>query len=102
MRQITKKAINAFKAQKNFSLDNTRVEGWEITKMFLYWNLIAQITKNNLAIYSAWWETHTTKERLNWILESLNLWKIKQIKGQWYLVNNGIKEVFNWQKNFII
>ena len=112
MKQITSSAVEALQNQHDFNLDNTRVgtiNDWAltITKMFLHGNLIAEyttqvFTKNDLFIYSAWWETNTTKERLNWILEYFNLGKIRQIKRQWYLIDGDFKEEFNWQKNFVI
>ena len=112
MRAITKNAVNSFWSQNNFSLNNTRVEiendwAFRISKMFLHWNLIAEyrenaFSKNDLYISNCGWETTTTKERLNWILDYFNLWCLRQIKGQWYLINWDTKEEFNWEKMFII
>lgn len=115
MRKITQEAITAFINKSNYSKDNTRVETLcqphtVTTEMYLHNNLIARLNNNELYITSAWRETNTTKERLNWILDAFELWYLKQIKGVWYLIscewdiNNytEIQELFDSEKTFII
>lgn len=82
MRAITEKALQAFLSNRNFHLDNTRVESDGVTtKMFLFGNHIATKFGGVLKISNAGHSTNTTKERLN----SLPGVRIYQRKGKWYL-----------------
>ena len=112
MRKITTESVKAFTEQVSYTKDNTKVRienDWALTisRMYLYDNLIATYTvnawtKSDLHITSAGWETVTTKERLNWILDAFNLWSIYQKKWVWYYTNNEWVGEFNWGKTFII
>lgn len=82
MRNITQEAIIAFNSNTKFSKDNTVIEvAGELTKMFLFGNLIAEKSKDGLFITNAGWATNTTKERLNAIPGV----SIYQKKRTWYL-----------------
>lgn len=70
MRTITKKAIEAFNADRAFKLGNTAVHvGDHYTTLSLHGNDIAQKDRENgnVEITTAGWNTTTTKERLNGI-----------------------------------
>lgn len=89
MRKITKESVRAFKNWERFSLSNTVVKVFEwVRQMFLHWNEIARLSWNQLMITSAGWESNTTKERLNWILEEFGLGKIRQVNWDWFLVKS--------------
>lgn len=66
------------------------------THYFLWDNKIATHNKanNTLTIFDAGWQTKTTRDRLNAILQEKNLGFISQDKGKW-LLNYGGKE-FEW------
>ena len=82
MKKITKAAAAAFVAKQNFSSSNTTVRANDDeAEMFLFGNKIAHITGNLLTISNCWWQTNTTKERLN----ALPKVAICQKKGVWYL-----------------
>ena len=86
MRTVTKNAANCFYNKGNGNFSNTSVitEG-NMTKMFLFGNLIAKLENDKLFITNAGWKSNTTKERLN-ALKGVN---ILQKKGEWFL--NGEK-----------
>lgn len=97
MRKITQEAVSALYNFNNYRKSNTEVliRDW-ISKLFLHWNLIAEWDLNILKISDAWWQTNTTKERLNWLLEDYNLGVIQK-NYQWYL-----KDLFTWDLiNFV-
>lgn len=99
MRKITEWAVRAFYNWENYKKSNTKVvnEKWN-TKMYLYDNLISEYNWKWLAISSADWETNTTKERLNWLLE--NWMYIKQKNWKWFLCDRIWNEIdfVKWNK----
>ena len=101
MRQITNESVNAFINGSLYKKDNTKVEINEVTKnvaLYLHNNMIALLNGNELMINHQGWQTKTTKERLNGILDAYNLPRLSQKKGLWYL---GTEE-FNGCKTFNI
>ncbi len=101
MRKITELASNAFYNEKDFNLSNTRVyfDGLGGGFLYLHNNLIAEIDyrSNKLKISSAGWETNTTKERLNGILNEKLLY-ITQKDFVWYLCETGTKNKVEFKK----
>lgn len=89
MRKITNLVVSAFYGGENFKMSNTDVETYNwVTTMYLHNNTIATIEKDKLTLDDCGWQTNTTKERLNWILEGI--WCIRQKDFVWYLLlNNG-------------
>lgn len=86
MRQITQNSVNAFINHKANKLSNTQVITCNnVSKMYLFGNLIAVNNNGVISVSNAGWESITTKERLNGI-PGVN---IKQSKGLWYL--NGVE-----------
>ena len=77
MRNISRKAALAFRANKRFSLGNTTVSVSPLqTTMYLFGHCIAQRehAKHGISMVSvtlAGWGTPTTRERLNGLLEML-------------------------------
>jgi len=94
MRKITQDAARAFKQGKNFSRDNTRVEVKKdlrfpddnVTQLYLHGHCIAEQTVNSLHISLCGWPTMTTRERLNGLLDTLNIQKhLYQDKHEQYI-----------------
>jgi hypothetical protein len=90
MKQITEQSVNAFFEGVNFKKDNMKVENRN-GEIFLYLhdNMIAHLQGVELFITTCSWETNTTKERLNGLLDKYGLGKIQQKAGVWLL--NGEK-----------
>lgn len=89
--KITEESSRAFRNQRRFRRSNTVVDNsvnWT-TVMYLFGNLIAKYIprENKLWINACWRNTVTTKERLNWILEKFNAWKIYQRNYVWYYMD---------------
>ena len=89
--KITEDSANAFRNQRRFRRSNTVVKNevaWT-TAMYLFGNIIARYNprENKLWVNTCWRTTTTTKERLNWILEKFNAWKIRQRDYVWYYVD---------------
>ena len=82
MKTVTKNAVNCFYNKGNGNFSNTSViTEANITKMFLFGNLIAKLENEKLFITNAGWKSKTTKERLNG-LKGVN---ILQKKGKLFL-----------------
>jgi len=67
MRQITKRAFQAFKCNADFKLSNTEVRASnKQTLLLLFGNVIARKCRQSgiVEITTAGWDTPTTKERL--------------------------------------
>lgn len=87
MRKITEQAVNAFLGNRNFKLSNMEVFiNYDVTLMLLHGNVIAQINKatGNISLNHCGWQTNTTKERLNGLLDKLNKPRIYQKAFVWY------------------
>ena len=91
MRNITRLAVKAFFNRERFSMDNTKVttrfdaKNDTIEQVFyLHGHAIAQLTPSGVILSNCGWQTNTTKERLNGILEHMGQDKIRQVKGVWY------------------
>lgn len=93
MRKITKEAVRAFWNGKNYSNNNTHViqepVGPEKANFILHHNEIATLKRDGrLFINNCGWETSTTKERLNGILNGIDAHKylgyLYQEKRIWY------------------
>lgn len=106
MKKVTFEAAKCFKNCKNFHKSNTSVENslnWQHVYFYLHGNCIASYSKKSdcLLISDCWRSTNTTKERLNWILDEFNLWRIFQKDFQWfYSSKDWAIEKFNWKKQF--
>lgn len=102
--KITAESSTAFRNHRRFKRSNTVVRNeydWTTT-MYLFGNLIAKYKprENKLWFDTCWRNTVTTKERLNWILEKFNAWKIYQRNYVWYYIgrdgNVRIMPIHNW------
>ena len=94
MKKITEQATNAFYWKQNKTLGNTKIEynkEKDIVYLYLHGNKIVQKEGGNLFISSCWWNTTTTKERLNWILSKYSIY-IKQRNYIWYLIDGETEE----------
>lgn len=85
MRKITKQAVTAFFNGSDFKKDNTEVFSNTATVMKLHGNIIAIKEGDKIKLSHCGWQTPTTKERLNGILDHiLEPRHIYQKKGIWY------------------
>ena len=86
MRKQTESAVNAFNNGKPFKGTNTKVTSDGVSVgMYLFDNLIAYKSGNELSISSCGWNTATTKERLNGLLRSNNLPILSQSNFEWFI-----------------
>lgn len=85
MKIVTKNAVTCFLNKGNGTFNNTHVvTANEVSKLYLFGNLIAVLEQGVLKVTNAGWFSKTTKERLNG-LPNVN---IRQSKGKWYLNDN--------------
>lgn len=100
MRQVTKKSVQAMVNGTNTSSGNTRVHS-NGNVMELHGNTIAIYDRDNglLTLRDCNWQTVTTKERLNGILDGFNTGKyITQENFNWYIkdrANDKIKDAWD-------
>jgi hypothetical protein len=98
MRKITANAVSAFFAGRSFSSGNTMVtvsSSLQCTSMLLHGHTIAvrYPDTGDIHVSDAGWQTNTTKERLNGILEQVGVTgacKIGQKDFAWYWKENNI------------
>jgi hypothetical protein len=91
MRKIEREMVEAIKARKNYSNDNTKVtvsSDGKVTKVELYGQRIASIEDNVLYLDDCGFQTKTTKSRLNCLLNHYRLPIIYSKKGQWWIGSN--------------
>lgn len=84
MRIITKEIVKAFMSGENKSIGNSSTDG-EV--MLLHGHTIAKKTEGYIAINNCGYETNTTKERLNGLLDYMGLkgsHGIFQRNFEWY------------------
>lgn len=91
MRQITQESVKAFLNGERFNKSNMNVEVLpNVTILKYQGNAIAykyNDPNNTISITNCGWESNTTKERLNGVIDlsGLNVSKIYQKNWQWYL-----------------
>lgn len=94
MRQIEKQLLQHIIAGKPFKLSNTHTELLASGKLgvYLYNNRIAVIDtiQHSITLFSAGWQTTTTKSRLNALLYG-SYYGVQQKNGEWYLNNKAIE-----------
>jgi len=81
MRKITEKTVKAFLAGNNCTVGNTSTDG---ESLWLHGNKIAWKENGKIYISSCGWETPTTKDRLNGLLDILGKDRIYQVNFTWY------------------
>lgn len=89
MRKVTKEAATALLKQKNYRNSNTEVHS-NGQVMALHGNTIAMYDalEGTLTVRDAGWQTVTTKERINGVLEVFGInTKIVQSNHQWYILS---------------
>lgn len=89
MRIIESRMIEAIKSKKNYNGGNTKVitnSKDKISRVYLFDNLIAEITDKKIRITNCGYKTKTTKSRLNIILrEFVGDRCIYQKNFDWYI-----------------
>lgn len=97
MRKITRDAVNAFRNNEDFRRGNTEVScNIFRNALYLHGNLIAVLDSDGLRVSSAGWETVTTKERLNGLLQAEGFQGIYQKDFIWYW-DDGTEFGSGWQ-----
>ena len=88
MRKITERSVNAFFNGEKYAYDNMSINidmfDDNDRVMRLHGNVIAWIKNSLLTISDCGWETNTTKDRLNGILDHLSKGYIFQKDYVWY------------------
>ena len=110
MRKITEQSCQAFRNRKNFTSGNMSITGrtyegkpHSITEMRLHGNLIASLCGNTLTLMDAGWQTVTTKERLNGLLNTFYINAvIFQKNYQWFITLDGVTSEWNGSQTFKI
>ena len=89
MRKITELACEAFKNNEGLIQNNTIVTvGFDGTFMYLFDNLIAWKDVDGMYFNLCGWNTHTTRERLNGLLKTLNIkFRIVRRDGEAFAVS---------------
>jgi len=85
MRKVTNDSVNAFMNDKAFKQGNTKVEVEDgETSLYLFGNKIARKNGNVVEINNCNYETNTTKERLNGVIDEVGGDRIYQSGFCWY------------------
>lgn len=97
MRKISELSVQAFLSGTPFKNGNMKVFGnKENTLLTLHDNVIASKQDNRLILTDSGWQTVTTKERLNAVLNAIGSeWRIYQLAGVWY-ITDGCGKRENW------
>ena len=102
MRKVSKETVQAFKRKERKKVGNTFTrDGY----LMLHGNLIAEHDAGMLTIYDAGWQTPTTKERLNAVLQGFGIpVRLYQEKGMWFTWNyqTQIKGLWEGKETFKI
>lgn len=89
MRKITKQSVAAFFAGVEFKGGNMKVATTEAGSiMYLHGHPIAVRENGSLVISDCGYQTNTTKERLNGVLQHIGAGGISQKAFVWYLNGN--------------
>jgi hypothetical protein len=93
MRKIERLMNQAITAKKDWKLDNTEVEyfsGHDISRVYLFGNLIAEIGPTYVQLFDGGHQTVTTKSRLNAILREHGIGNegVFQKNYQWFFNSN--------------
>lgn len=100
MKLITWESVNAFLAGEPFKKSNMTVEVLgDLRRLKLFGNTIAvRVIGEGVKIYDGGWQTNTTKERLNGLLQELGSpLYIKQKNWKWYIGNRETKEIVDFE-----
>jgi hypothetical protein len=99
MRKIETIMNRAILNRQDWQQGNTKVvydESREVSCVYLFGNLIADIGDNCIALYDGGWQTNTTKSRLNAILKENGngTERVFQKNHRWFISYDGITEPF--------
>jgi hypothetical protein len=92
MRNVDKKAAEAFVYGYAFSNNNTKVvskQNGDIALLYIFGNKIAERIGSDLFIDSCEWTSNTTRNRLNAVLDVMCKKKSLRIKNREYVWENG-------------
>lgn len=92
MRKVSETVVKAFLAGESKKVANTSTDG---ETLFLYGNKIATNIKNAIRIFDGGFQTTTTKERLNALIQTMNR------SGKYETIADGIyQKDFTWYIQF--
>lgn len=99
MRKITAQAVEAFLCRDTFRSGNTEVflDGDTII-MNLHGNAIAKANVDGVWVSCGGWTSNTTKERLNGLMQELNLGGVYQKDYVWYFDDGSEFDTDKWNK----
>ena len=95
MRKITRRIKEAFHNQESLTIDNTTTNGKAV---WLFGNKIIERREDGLYATLAGWDTPTTKERLNGILDGVS---VSTVRGDTYMTTREASGIINpseWYK----
>lgn len=107
MRKITKESVEALLNGTEFNKQNMSVgrntHDTGCVTMKLHGNTIAQRIGDTIKLKDGGYQSNTTKERLNGILESINSdLRVKQINYVWYVVNTKDNTIKPFEDGFLV
>jgi hypothetical protein len=103
MRKIEQAMIDAIKAGRDWSKDNTRVSiagtrGAESVKVFLHGNMIAQRIGHGWKFTLAGWNTPTTRSRINALAYAFSWrWRVSCKAGIPQVVSRSVADNPGWR-----
>ena len=102
MKKITREAVLAFLNNYEYRNSNTEVTIGMDRELKLFGNTIARYNRGDIELTDAGWQSNTTKERLNGLLELLNLseCKVYQKNYTWYFDKNGERMLWDVAKQY--
>ena len=92
MRKVTETTVRAFLNGTKKKVGNTSTDG---TRLMLHGNVIAKKVNDKILITDAGWQSPTTKERLNGLLDILGKTRIHQKDFVWYRGQEVFENGFN-------
>jgi hypothetical protein len=100
MRKVTRQVCEAFVRGEKKTVGNTYTNGNELR---LHGNLIARKENGQIILSDCGWQTVTTKERLNGLLDILCAGAgIYQKKFCWYLWNRKTGQEYSWNREAVV
>lgn len=101
MRKVTERAALALKNRTYYKSGNTEVRQFThdtaFWGLFLHGNCIAMYGLGELTLKDADWQTATTKERLNGLLDTFDInYRVGSLKGNWYIQEKGTTNNRTW------
>ena len=99
MRKIESQMVNAIRNGQDWRYGNTEVSTKDgVSLVYLHNNLIAKVTAFGVCLFDGGWQSHTTKSRLNAIINGLMdgvKYGVFQRDFQWYVQDHSVSVPFH-------